>query len=245
MTGINTGDSKNWYLPLAPDPSNSNRLLLGTDRVYETVTGGDPNPNPPYNNNGWRAISTPLMNGWDVGDRIDNVAVAAADANTIYAVTGGAHDGVTAHVFVTFDGGLSWQRRDIPGVTDHFRAILVDRTDPRTAYVVRDRFGGGHVFRTRDAGQNWTDISGSDPDPNRRLPDLPTYSMAVDPRVTPNVLYVGNDSGVYISTDEGVTWSRFQTGLPNAQVADLKLNTDLNLLVAATHGRGVWQILLQ
>jgi hypothetical protein len=78
-----------------------------------------------------------------------------------------------------------------------------------------------------------------------RLPDLPAYSIVVDPRFAPNVLYVGNDNGIYVSTDDGVTWSRFGTGLPNAQVADLKLNTALNVLVAATHGRGVWQILLQ
>jgi photosystem II stability/assembly factor-like uncharacterized protein len=245
MTGINAGDPVNWYLPLALDPSNSNRLLLGTDRVYETVTGGDPNPDPMYNNNGWRAISTPMMNGWDVSDRIDDLAVAAPDGNTIYAVTGGAHAAATAHLFVTFAGGLNWQRRDIPGVTDHFRAILVDPADRLIAYIVRDRFGGGHVFRTNDGGQTWTDISGSDPDPNNRLPDLPAYSIAVDPRSTPNVLYVGNDSGVYVSTDAGVTWSRFQTGLPNVQVVELKLNTDLNLLIAATHGRGVWEIHLQ
>src|SRR5262249_30272569 len=141
------------------------------------------------------------------------------------------------------DGGVSWQRR--PDFTDHVRAIIVDRADPLTAYAVRDRFGGGHVFRTRDGGQHWIDISGSDPGPNLRLPDLPASSIVLEPRFTPNVLYVGNDSGVYISTDDGVTWSRFGIGLPNAQVADLKLNTTLNLLVAATHGRGVWQILLQ
>jgi len=240
MSGINTGDPANWYLPLALDPSNSNRLLLGTDRVYETVTGGDRNPDPAYRDNGWRAISTPLMNGWDVSDRIDNLAIAAADGNTIYAVTGGAHAEATAHIFVTFDGGLNWHRQDIPGVTDHLRAIIVDSGDPLTAYVVRDRFGGGHVFWTNDGGQSWTDISASDPDPNNRLPDLPAYSIVVDARFTPNALYVGNDSGVYVSTDVGVTWSRFQTGLPNVQVADLKLNADLNLLFAATHGRGVW-----
>jgi photosystem II stability/assembly factor-like uncharacterized protein len=238
MTGIDRADPMNWYLPLALDPSNSNRLLLGTNRVYETVTGGDPNPD-----NGWRAISTLMRNGWNVCDRIDSLAVAAADGKMIYAVTGGAHEAATAHLFVTLDGGVSWQRR--PDFTDHVRAIIVDRVDPRTAYAVRDRFGAGHVFRTSDGGQTWIDISGSDPDPNRRLPDLPAYSIVVDPRFTPNVLYVGNDSGVYISTDAGVSWSRFQTGLPNAQVADLKLNTDLNLLVAATHGRVVWQILLQ
>ena len=242
ISGINTGDPANWYLPLALDPSNSNRLLLGTNRVYETVTGGDPNPDANYGNKGWRAISTPMMNGWDVSDRIDSLAIAATDGKTIYAVTGGAHADAMVHLFVTFDGALNWQRHDVPAVTDHFGTILVDQTDCLTAYLVRDRFGGGHLFRTNDGGQSWADISGSNPDPNSRLPDLPAYSIAVDTRFTPNVLYVGNDGGVYVSKDAGVTWSRFQTGLPNVQVVNLKLNTGLGVLAAATHGRGVWEI---
>src|SRR5262249_10888843 len=142
--------------------------------------------------------------------------------------------GATGHIFVTMDGGANWRRRDIPGVTDHFRAILIDPANPLTAYVVRDRFGGGHVFQTTNAGESWTDISGNDPDPNNRLPDLPTSAIALDRRFTRNILYVGNDSGVYFSTDLGVHWSRFQAGLPNAQVADLKLNTTLNILAAGT-----------
>jgi len=248
MSGINKGaedDPMNWYPPLALDPSDSNRLLLGTDRIYETVTGGDPKAGPPYNNNGWRAISSPMMSGWDVRDRIDSLAVAETNGNTIYALTGGAHETAMSQLFVTVDGGVNWQRG--ADFADHIRTIILvnDPAHGLTAYAVRDRFGGGHVFRNRDGGQHWIDISGSDPDPNLRLPDLPAYSIVVDPRFTPNVLYIGNDSGVYVSTDDGVTWLRFRTGLPNAQVVDLKLNTTLNLLVAATHGRGVWQILLQ
>lgn len=242
MTGINTADPANWYLPMVIDPSNSDRVLLATDRVYETVTAGDPNPDPAFAGNGWRAISAPMTSGWDTGDRVDTLAVAAADPNTIYAVTGGAHDAAQARLFVTADSGATWERRLGFPVTDHVRAILVHPTVPATAYVVRDRFGGGHVFRTTDGGRTWTDISGSNSDPSRQLPDLPAYSMAIDTRAAPNILYVGNDSGVYVSLDDGITWSRFQTGLPNAQVVDLKLNTSTNLLVAATHGRGVWQV---
>jgi photosystem II stability/assembly factor-like uncharacterized protein len=245
MTGINTADRANWYLPMTIDPSNSDRLLLATDRVYETVTAGDPNPDPAFGGNGWRAISAPLVGGWDTGDRVDGLAVAGSDPNTIYAVTGGSHDAAQARLFLTSDGGATWERRLGFPVTDHVRAVLVHPTDPATAYVVRDRFGGGHVFRTTDGGLTWTDISGSNLDPSRRLPDLPAYSMAIDMRLTPNILYVGNDNGVYVSTDEGSTWSRFQTGLPNAQVVDLKLNPTTNLLAVATHGRGVWQVPLQ
>jgi photosystem II stability/assembly factor-like uncharacterized protein len=231
MTGITVHDA-NFYLPLVLDPSDptSNRLLLGTKQMYETLTGGDPNPS--FGNVGWRAIGT-------FNDRIASLAVAASDANTIYAVTGDALAGAMGHVFVTFNNGTDWQPIDIPGVTDRLAAIIIDPTDKMKAYVVRDRFGGGHVFRTTNGGQNWTDISGD-------LPDLPTHTIVLDDRTSPNpTLYIGTDNGVYASSDLGAHWLPFQMGLPNVLVADLKLQKNWNILAAGTHGRGVWEILVQ
>ncbi|MBV9124755.1 MAG: autotransporter-associated beta strand repeat-containing protein, partial [Planctomycetes bacterium] len=49
---------------------------------------------------------------------------------------------------------------------------------------------------------------------------------------------------VYQSADLGTTWSRFGEALPNAPVTDLQLIPGLNLLAAATYGRGVWEIQL-
>ena len=107
---------------------------------------------------------------------------------------------------------------------------------------MRDHFNDGalvgHVFRTTDGGQNWTDISGD-------LPNLPAHTIALDPRTSPNTLYVGLDDGVYASTDSGAHWSRFATDLPNVVVADLKLNPDRNILAAAVRARGLWEILVQ
>jgi hypothetical protein len=216
--GINPSDPHDPYVPFVLDPSSPSRLLLGTNRVYETTNRGDL----------WRPISTPGSGGWTVTSTIDSLATAAADGNTVYASAGG-------HIFVTFDDGRSWQQRDVPGVTDHFQDLQVDPTDPLTAYAVRDRFGGGHVFKTTDGGLHWTDISGN-------LPDLPAYTLALDPRS--NTLYVGTDDGVYASADQGNTWSRFGAGLPHVQVRDLELNTNLQVLAAGTHGRGLWEILV-
>jgi photosystem II stability/assembly factor-like uncharacterized protein len=216
--GINPGDPHDTYVPFVLDPANPARLVLGTNRVYETTNRGD----------SWRAISAPGSGGWTVGSNIDSLATAAADSNTVYASAGG-------HIFVTFDDGLSWQQRDVPGVRDHFQDLQVDPTDPLTAYAVRDRFGGGHVFMTTDGGLNWSDISGG-------LPDLPAYTLAPDART--NTLYVGTDDGVYVSADRGNSWARFGAGLPHAQVRQLELNADLQILAAGTHGRGVWEILV-
>ncbi len=61
----------NFYFPVVMDPTNSDRLVLGTTRVWETTDGADT----------WVAISTPGMNGWPrctVCDNIDALANAKA-----------------------------------------------------------------------------------------------------------------------------------------------------------------------
>jgi hypothetical protein len=229
-TGINLGDPANFYPPYVIDSSNPVRLLLGTNRVYETTTRGD----------SWAPISTPGAGGWPAAltNPIDSLAVSASSPNTIYAVERDANG--HPHVLVTFDDGASWQERDIPGISSQFVHIAeldVDPTNNLVAYAVRDQFNdpsaAGHVFRTADGGQTWSDISGN-------LPDLPTYTLAVDPRT--GALYAGNDTGVFESCDEGATWFRFGTGLPNVQVVQLQLSTTLGILAAGTHGRGLWEI---
>ena len=217
-SGISPSDPSPFYVPYVLDSANPSRLVLGTNHVYETTNRGD----------SWQAISAPQTNGWTTSANIDAVATTPADSNTIYATAGG-------HIFVTFDDGQSWQQRDIPGAVDQFRDLQVDPSDPLTAYAVRERFGGGHVFRTTDGGAHWTDVSGN-------LPDLPGYTLAIDSRT--NTWYVGLDDGVYVSADQGNTWDRFGAGLPHVQVRQLELNTDLGILAAGTHGRGVWEILV-
>jgi Calx-beta domain-containing protein len=231
MNGINPNEPANFYVPFVMDPSNSSRLVLGTNRVYETTDRADH----------WSPISAPNANGWNSSQPISALGLPFGDPNTIYAIT------KDAHLFVTTDHGNSWHQRDIPGFSPYFIApsifgpspiagIVVDPANDAVAYVVVDQFSGGpgrHVFRTSDFGRHWTDISGN-------LPDTPTSAIVLDSRT--NVLYVGTDIGVYASNNGGATWARFQTGMPNVRVVDLELSPALNILAAGTHGRGMWEI---
>lgn len=222
--GINTSDPGNFYAPYVMDPANSNRLLLGTNRVYETINRADR----------WAPISAPFLSGWTVDNIIDSLAAAASDADTIYAAAGG-------HVFVTHDHGVSWMESNptTPRPDLRFTDLRVDPNNASIAYVVAANYGdvtgGGHVWVTSDAGTSWTDISGN-------LPDEPVWAMAVLPNPGRDVLYVGAEDGVYISLDGGTTWDRAGQGLPHVQVRQLELNTGLGILAAATHGRGMWEL---
>jgi photosystem II stability/assembly factor-like uncharacterized protein len=229
MDGINPHDPSGKFAHYVMDPTNSSRLVLGTNRVYETTDGA-------YH---WTPISAPFTNGWNTARGITGLGVAYGDPNTIYADVG------SGAIFVTTDHGASWHERDIPGIanvnsfTKPLGDFAVDPTNEAIAYVTFDKFshdlGGsvGHVFRTSDYGQHWTDISGN-------LPDTPTSAIVLDSRT--NALYVGTDIGVYASNNGGATWAPFQTGMPNVRVVDLELCPALNILAVGTHGRGMWEI---
>jgi photosystem II stability/assembly factor-like uncharacterized protein len=219
--GINFQDIANFFTPYVMDPSNSSRLLLGTDRVYETTNRAD----------SWIPLSSPGTNGWveDFDNPIDCLAVAPSDVNTIYASAGGS-------IFVTTNHGRTWQKRTIPRATDSFSDLLVDPTDNLTAYAVRGQFNDGsntgHVFRTNNGGLTWTDLSGN-------LPDLPAYTIVA----ASGTLYVGNDNGVF-SSDTDKIWNPLGDGLPHVQVHELDLNPSLGILAAGTYGRGLWELSL-
>jgi hypothetical protein len=193
---------------------------MGTNRVYETTNDAE----------NWNPISTPNTAGWTTSSNIDTLAIAASDRNTIYASAGGS-------TFVTTDDGVTWVKHNITGATDHVAELIVDPTNSQIAYAVRDRFGGGKIFRTVDGGAHWSNITAN-------LPDVPAYSVALGangPGTADDVIYLGSDTGVYTSADLGATWTQLGSGLPTVQVRDLRLNQN-NMLLAGTYGRGAWEM---
>lgn len=221
-TGINAAGEPTAYIPpLVMDPANANRLLTGTSRVYESLDGGTT----------WAALSTPGVGGWTASTAIDAIAVAPSNGNTIYAATKG-------HIFVTFNHGASWAAADVPGFADHIAWLLVDPSNNLVAYAARDRFtggSGGHVFKTTDGGAHWTDLSAG-------LPDVPVNTLALDSRT--GTFFAGTDTGVFATTNGGASWAVYKAGIPNVRVTQLQLNPGTNILAAATHGRGLWEIAL-
>ena len=103
------------------------------------------------------------------------------------------------------------------------------------------RWPGPFVLH-RNSGAAWTKVDGN-------LPDVPVNDLVIDPDdATDNTVYVATDSGVYASANatagSATTWTVLQAGLPNSQVLSLRLNRASRTLVAATHGRGMWNIQL-
>jgi hypothetical protein len=54
------------------------------------------------------------------------------------------------------------------------------------------------------------------------------------------VLFVGTDLGVFVSKDDGETWSALTGGLPHVPVHDLIVHPREKDLIVATHGRSIF-----
>jgi hypothetical protein len=224
---------QNFYAPFSVDPGNGDRVLYGTNRVWETVNGGD----------SWTPLSASGVNGFNSGGAfVDTIGIAPSDTQTLYAATGGTF-ATSSKIFVTTNHGGAWTEHDLPAGNGRVNEIQVDPSNSMIAYAVVNNFGGGHVFRTVNGGTSWTNISGSGAG---ALPNEPAWSIQVDDSAgaaAPNGrLYLATDTGVFVSLDLGVNWARLGTGLPNAQAVQLDLNKKLHILGVATHGRGAWQI---
>jgi len=225
MNGISESEPKNWSTPVVIDPFDSKILYYGSNRLYKTTNRAQ----------SWNAISDNLTlsspNYPGLGT-LTTISVSPVDNNIIYT---GSDDG---KVFVTLDGGTNWTdiTEGLP-----FRwvtRVAADNFDDNVVYVtfsgMKWRDPVSHIFKSTDQGANWVDISGN-------LPDSPINAIAVDFN-TSNVLYVGNDVGVFASFDSGTNWEPLGTGLPVVPVYDLKIHPTENYLLAGTHGRSMYKL---
>jgi photosystem II stability/assembly factor-like uncharacterized protein len=252
--GINFFDNGNFIPPLVMDPENTQTLYFGTFRLWQTVDGG----------NSWSAISPDLTGGCsgDGLDCISTIAVAPTDANTILVGTGNAKTttGTVNAVSLTTSGGVSWT--DVStGLPPRFvTRVAVDPHSATTLYATFSGFSGfvdsqGHVFQGHlVAGPSvaWTDISSSASCPSGipgPLPNIPVNDIVIDPDIPAGRLYVATDIGVFQGDLQaggtgGACWQPLGSSLPLVAVVSLELHHASRTLLAASHGRSVWELAL-
>ena len=126
--------------------------------------------------------------------------------------------------WTTISGNTGWPAGS-PTVTDC-------KPWPTNSTEIYATFGGYtagvKVYRSTDAGFNWTNYSGS-------LPNMPVHSCAT----STEGVYVGTEMGVFFRPVGAADWTPFYTGMPNTIVTDIWVN-DNGVVYASTFGRGVW-----
>ncbi len=140
---------------------------------------------------------------------------------------------------VSRDGGLTWteQSGNVRGVRDgtYVSRIVASRSGSAVAYVMFDAHRDGdfepYVVRTTDFGETWASLAAG-------LPSGSANSMVEHPD-NPNVLFVGTEHGLFVSTNAGTDWARL-SHLPTTHVDDLVIHPREKDLVIGTHGQSVW-----
>ena len=214
--------SANFIAPFVLDPNNPNTLLAGGSNLWRSVNVKAATP-------AWSNIK-PGANG----SFISAIAVAQGDSDIIWV---GHNNG---DVYSTTNGTAAspvWTRMDLgtPNLPNRVcTRLTIDSNNYSKVYATFGGFSAGNVYRTTDGGTTWANIAGG-------LPSAPIRSLVIAP-FNSNFLYVGTDVGVFASTDGGATWSPGNEGAANVAVDELFWMN--NFLVAATHGRGLFKILV-
>jgi len=116
--------------------------------------------------------------------------------------------------------------------------VLASQYQEGTVYLAQmgryDDDFSAYLYKSTDYGKTWTSIANN-------LPGGPINMIREDP-VNPRVLYTCNDFGIYVSTNGGQKWDVLGGNLPSVNVMDFIIHPRDHVLVAGTHGRGVWVI---
>ena len=240
--GHNSGDMTErfqWTYPIVIAPTDPKTLYVTSQHVWRSTNEGQ----------SWERISPDLSrhDPSTMGDSggpitldqtgVETYAVVFAlapspvDGNVIWA---GSDDGL---VHVTRDGGGNWTNITPPDLPEFARISLIAASphDAATAYVAANRYQKSdrapYVYRTHDFGRTWTKIvSGIRADDFAR-------AIAEDP-ARKGLLFLGSETGIYVSFDDGGVWQDFRLDLPVTPVHGVTIKNDD--LVIATHGRSFY-----
>ena len=218
-----------WLAPIILSPHHPDTVYLGLQYLYRSRFQGDV----------WERISPNMSYNVkeELGDipyqTIFTVSESPQNANLIYC---GTDDG---KVHITKDGGKSWKEimKGLP-FRKWVSRIAASRYAQSTVYMTqngkRDDDFAPYIWKSTDFGETWHSIAG-----NIKLGPV---NVIVEDPINRNILYVGTDVGVYVTKDGGKKWDVLGGNLPTAYVQDLVIHPKENVIVIATHGRGMWAL---
>jgi photosystem II stability/assembly factor-like uncharacterized protein len=188
--------------------------------------------------NTWKKISKDLSynDPAKIGDiqyqTLFSISESPLKFGLIYA---GTDDG---RLHMTKDGGEAWTELTSKIAPNRWVSrVIASAHKTGTVYVTqngkRDDDFQVYIWKSEDYGSTFKDISGN-------IPLGPVNVIREDP-FDDNILYVGTDLAVYVSKNGGETWEVLGN-LPTTYVHDLIIHPRDNVLVIATHGRGMWTL---
>ena len=235
----------NWNAGFAQDPFDTATIYYGSQFLHKStdrgrnwsVISGDLTTNNPD----WQLYKetgglTSDVTAAEFYTSITAVAPSALKEGVIWV---GSDDGL---VHVTRDGGASWtsianRARGVPR-NSWVPHIEPSPHDASVAFVVFDDHRRSnmkpYIYRVEDYGRRWINLTSK---------DISGYALSVQQdHLDPDLLFLGTEFGLYVSTSGGKGWFKWTAGVPTVSVMDMAIQERENDLVLGTHGRALYVI---
>ncbi len=234
----------NWNTGIAVDPIDHTTLYIGSQYLLKSTNKGT----------SWEKISPDLTtndkekqkqattgglsldnSGAENHTTILTIAPSPLQKGVIWV---GTDDG---NVQLTTNGGQTWTNLigKMPGAPKNawVAQIRASEYNANEAFVVinnyRQNDWSPYLYRTKDMGKTWV----------RLVNDQSVYgyclSVVQDP-IVPNLIFLGTEYGLYMSIDDGKTWTKWTSGYPTVSTMDMQIHPREADLVIGTFGRAVW-----
>jgi hypothetical protein len=266
-------ESRLFYFPIITDPAVHGTMFAGLTHVWRTKDDGGPQAYLDSVCNEFTGTFATNCGDWEFldgaslpsatrgnrsGGAIGWISRTTGDTSTLWASTTTGRLFVSKNANVTPASSVVFNRIDGTDPSAPPRAISsisIDPNNPNRAYVSYLSFNArfinagqtpkvGHVFRVDynpiANTATWTNLEGT----GTLIGDQPVNGVAFD-----NVsgdLFAATDFGVLrLAGATGANpWTTAAPGLPTVTVAGLTINPGARQLLAASHGRGAFQLTL-
>ena len=216
----------NWQTPILLSSHNQDILYLGSNFLHRSMNQGET----------WQKISPDLTKGKKEGNvsfaTLTTISESKLNFGLLYV---GTDDG---NIQISKDGGTSWQliSQNLPQNLWVSR-VVASKYKKERVYATLNGYRNddfkSYLYVSEDYGTTWKSISS---DKNSAA------NVVIEDTENQNILYLGTDTGLQISLNQGETWSKFSFGLPNVAVHDLIIQSKAKELIVGTHGRSLYKV---
>lgn len=236
-----------WDTPVIFSPHDPGTLYVAAQMIFKSTDRGD----------SWTSLSPDLTTN---ASRNDIVTMGVKNSETRFARNDGIQnwpaivslaespkqpglfytgtdDGILS---VSRDGGAHWQNitANLPGFPKDswISEVVPSRYDAGTVYVTVDGHRlndfDTHIWVSNDFGATFRSL-------NANLKGEVVKTLTEDQR-NQDVLYIGTETGIFLTLDRGKSWARLKANLPTVRVDEITLHPRDNAMLVATHGRALW-----
>ncbi|VAW25371.1 FIG00651127: hypothetical protein [hydrothermal vent metagenome] len=235
----------NWNAAIAINPFDNKTLYFGSQFVHKSTDKG-------YT---WEIISPDLTTNnkeqqkqyesggltMDATGAENHCTILAIEPSTLdeNLLWVGTDDG---NVQLTKDGGKTWENvtNNIKGLPkgSWIPQIRASKFNKGEAYIIVNNYRlfdfKPYLFKTKDFGKTWENIL-------KGKSETFGYTLAIAQDFEEaNLLFLGTEYGLYISIDEGKTWTKWTNNFPEVSTMDLAIQPREQDLVIGTFGRAIY-----